>query len=761
MLDTSPTLIETQRLMIAGGGGGGGAGGGSNEGSLSVNFITPQYSSVVAGVDYSIEFEIIAKDSAGDTIREEGVATWKINGKEYTQKVYNGKNSFKVDEYLDSSVEQNKIILIVNMNTGGSKNTIVSKTWYVTAINLMLEWPWTYSEQEYRKDSTFTLKFYPYGNIDCEAHISIDGGFEKGVNYFVESIPADKTGDEFTTSPMQSFAHGAHSCEIWLTATINGEEHETPAIKHDITFIDEDSVSTILTVPFYSTTATQYDSLSIPFLVYNNNKEKCSVSFYVNDVRVGGDEYDRSLHYWPYTLSEHGTVSLSIRSDDGDISKTIELIVNKLNIPHTEASGAAFNLKASAFSSNQELRNWNSNGVTLTFSENFDWNRGGINFETMPDGSIEKFIRVRQGTRMWINYQLFKNFTTGTSGGKNFKLCFKATNCYDYEAPVMSCMNYEYKQINLTAATHKSYTYYIYNTTTSKYELDINNFDVAKTYYEKKPNDVGLVFDAQKANFRTSTYPDFATQYCENSYVEIETEIWPKVEDKVISNNCTIYGDRFLMFWVDGIPAGVKPYSTSMSLTQINPQVIEIGSDLCDVLIYCAKAYERKLSFNEHLDNFIMDAPSSVKMMERYRRNDILDNRGEISYEKLVKANPGCHAYLYDIPYLTTNKEDKVDGCTYYELINDYSTLENPYIKGEKVRTYVQGTSSAAYGVAAFNLRSDFTKKGTIYDKDGNKMSGWQVSTEDLPIDIACTKVNVASCENANNVVNAEWYNRF
>ena len=177
VLEVSNTDIQTQRLVIAGGGGGSGSGPGgiTNEGSLVVNFVTPQYSSTVSNQEYYIEFDIVAKDSAGDFIAEEGLATWKINGKQYTQKVRNGRNSFRVDEYLDSSIDENKLILVVNMTTGGSSNTIVSKTWYVKAINLVLDWPWTYSEQEYRSGDTFTLKFTPYGNIACQAHISFDG----------------------------------------------------------------------------------------------------------------------------------------------------------------------------------------------------------------------------------------------------------------------------------------------------------------------------------------------------------------------------------------------------------------------------------------------------------------------------------------------------------------------------------------------------------------------------------------------------------
>jgi hypothetical protein len=71
----------------------------------------------------------------------------------------------------------------------------------------------------------------------------------------------------------------------------------------------------------------------------------------------------------------------------------------------------------------------------------------------------------------------------------------------------------------------------------------------------------------------------------------------------------------------------------------------------------------------------------------------------------------------------------------------------------------VQGTSSAAYGLAAFNIDSDF--KGGFVDKDGKKMSEWAMNENSIPVSYFNTKVNVASCENANNALNAEWYNKF
>jgi hypothetical protein len=44
------------------------------------------------------------------------------------------------------------------------------------------------------------------------------------------------------------------------------------------------------------------------------------------------------------------------------------------------------------------------------------------------------------------------------------------------------------------------------------------------------------------------------------------------------------------------------------------------------------KVYERHLSNDEHLANFIMDASTAAEIISRYNRNNILDERGEISY---------------------------------------------------------------------------------------------------------------------------------
>ena len=706
VLESTNLEISVQRLMIAGTGTGGPS---TAQGSLTINYKSPSIDSTLAGQDYFIAYEIEAKDSAGDVVRNEGTAIYKVGGQEVgREKVKNGYHEFNVGPYLDYTVEYNNVTVTVTMDTGGSVASVQSKKWEITAINLALEWPWTYSFDEYRKNDTFTFTVKPFGNTECTLHIVFDNDYTLGETYFTETISkSEANGEDYNTQAMKSLPYGVHTCEMYLTS--DSAPEPTPTIKREITFT-KDGTGALLTVPFYETEVTQYQTVNIPFLVYDpDNADNCSVSFYVNDVKISTDTYDRSLHSWPYTPTDVGPVRLKIATDDGDDSKEIVLTVEELALNVSETQGYAFSIKANNFSSNEELRQWRPSGKELlTFSDNFDWKRGGLKFNTLPNGDIEKYIVVRQGTRMTINYPLFKNFTTGANGGKEFKFCFKTANCYDYEAPVLQC----------------------------------------------HANGIGIKVNAQETIFEAGAVRGFNAQYRENAYIELETEIWPDVAD----TNDNLPGSRFMMFWVDGVPSGARIYSHGQSFEQTTEQNIVIGSDLCDVYIYTIKAYERKLSTTEHINNFIMDAPSASEMMDRYIRNDILTTTGEISYEKLVQANPECRAYVYEIPQMTKNKDDKVKNCKYYELWRDNNTLDNPYYKSDNATIYVQGTSSAAYGVAAFNLRSKFSN---LQDKDGNIVEGWQVTEDAIPIEIACSKVNVASCENVNNVVNQEWYNRF
>lgn len=735
VIESTPEKIIGKRIAVSGtGSGGGGTGGGSGttgQEELSLIPIGSRNLTILKTDTCILKYKVVAKDVEGSEVFDEGDGTWRINGQEYKQRIKpNQEGEFRVDQYLQAG-KVNNISLTVKISLdGGIIIKTVAKSWTVEVVNLDLEWNYVYSTNNYIAGDNFTISWTPKGGIDCITHINFYNSENVKILSKEIEVPANKTNDKNTenfsikdATGNLIFPYGVYTCEIYVTAIVNDETKTTQTIKNELTFIKDGSTD-LLTVPFYQTECRQYDTLKIPFMIYNPNKDKSKVKFYLRDNStgsfnlIGEDEYERELQYWPYTVTTSGPVTLKIEAENESIYKDISITANELDIDVSEVEGYAFSLKAANFSTNEQLKIWKINDTLgLTFSENFNWKTGGLKFKTLADGSIEKYIHIPVGTRMTINYAPYPSGTINNTlgSGKNIKICFKATNCYDYNAEVLSCYD--------------------------------------------ETSRLGLRMNAQAATFYLSDGSSTNTQYCENNYIELEQEVYPLIDP----DTSHVEPDRFILFWADGIPVGISVYPQTETFRQTNAQSITIGSDQCDVDIYTIKVYNRSLTENEHLRNFIADAPTPKEMLDRYNRNDILVD-GQIDPEKLVQQNPGCHAYIYEIPRMTTSKDDKVPGCNYTELYGENNTLGNPYYKaintGDGARIRVQGTSSTAYGVAAFNLRTEF-QEGLIKQSKNDETVLWKASKTAIPIDYVCTKVNVASCENANNVVNQEWYNKF
>jgi len=123
-----------------------------------------------------------------------------------------------------------------------------------------------------------------------------------------------------------------------------------------------------------------------------------------------------------------------------------------------------------------------------------------------------------------------------------------------------------------------------------------------------------------------------------------------------------------MMAWVDGVIATARAYGGNFVQTNANAANFVIGSTDCDVYIYLVKYYPTVLSRDDHVTNFIADAPNAVEMIQRYNRNDILDADEDIDYEKLAQNNPDCRVWLYDIERMTKDKEDRVNVYNFQQI---------------------------------------------------------------------------------------------
>lgn len=676
---------DTKEIEISGGGGGA-----TTSGSASITRITDSATQCVYGDSLEIKFTLAALDSSGDYVGD-GTATWYINGvkKATSTARNNATTSFDVGQYL--SVGSNAVKVSVSVDTGGENPTVVTKSWTVNAVNMYATWD--YDDTDINESETVAIRWTPYGDLEKTTHLIIDGV------EVATSVTTRSGVQQYVT--ISKLSHGSHLAELYLTAKINGTDIRSASIFHDMIFADSGNSTPIISVSLGEYTMTQYNTLRIPVVIYTPGSLTSDAVLSVDGTQVAEwSGIDRTIHYWNYTPSEFGTKVLTITS--GVTTKTITLTVSKLDIDNEEIANYAFRMKASDIASNEALRVFTNNSYGVSFSDNFDWNNGGIKTEQDDDGNTRQYICVKAGTTMTVNYKLFGD--EARVNGKSFKVIFKVKNSRDYDASFLNCMS----------------------------------------------GGIGISLGANKGTI-SSEQNTISVQYAEDSYVEFEFDV----------RRASEY--RYLQTYLDGVISSTIVYAEDDNFTQTDKQNITIGSSDCDVYIYMVKAYESSLSIDNHIENFIADAPNAQEMVVRYDRNDVLLDAGStgsltsISYTKLASQAPDTRIHLWDIPRMTEGKKDYVENCSYQQI---YTNGEQRHqITAEGVRMNIQGTSSVDYKDSGANTDGYFANGFT--DGNGKHIDTYSMTDDSIGVNYMNTKVNIASCENINNMCLAEWYNRY
>jgi hypothetical protein len=295
---------------------------------------------------------------------------------------------------------------------------------------------------------------------------------------------------------------------------------------------------------------------------------------------------------------------------------------------------------------------------------------------------------------MTLDYPLFKDGKDAKSTGKNIKFIYKATNCRDFKAPVMSCMETRgtTHKIEITTivtdpdgeeiSSNIETSYYV-NGVNPEDETDIRedlvngtteevsvgedgNTTTITTVITSESSFVGIDVQAQDAILYCQTGKINAV-YCEEKTMALEFNIESSGE---LKNTMTAY--------TDADPIKVELYdSGTASFVHSKAIPVVFGSDTCDVYIYRFKVYSSMLSDNDIMSNFIADSLNSTEMVERYERNDILNQNGDLDYQKLSELFPDLRIILITCPRFTNDKNDKVKGCTVQQIMGNGDPLHN------------------------------------------------------------------------------------
>lgn len=375
---------------------------------------------------------------------------------------------------------------------------------------------------------------------------------------------------------------------------------------------------------------------------------------------------------------------LTITITSGGTVKTFNLTVSESSID-VEAVTQDLSLYLSA----QGRSNAEANPGTWVYG-NIEAVFSDFNF--VSDGWVNDedgvtVCRVAGDARLTIPYQAFaQDFRTG---GKTIEVEFATRNVLDYDAVVMSCLS----------------------------------------------GGRGFSLTAQAA-YLASEQSAISMQYKEDEHVRVSFVVEKRSEN------------RLIYIYVNGVMSGAVQYPADDDFSQVEPVGITVGSNDCTIDLYCIRVYDNDLTRKQILDNWIADTQSIDTLVDRYARNNVYDEYGAISIEKLPAGLPYMIVSAAELPQYKGDK--KTVSVQYVDPVTAARSFT-----AENVTFDVQGTSSQYY--ERKNYKAKFN--GGFVMASGQTAQKYAMRADSVPTKTFTFKADVASSEGANNVELARLYN--
>ena len=536
------------------------------------------------------------------------------------------------------------------------------------------------------RDSDTILYYTPYGDVEKVIYFELDGEY-------IDTVITSATNRLMSiTIPMQE--HGSHQLKIWCTAVVNEETIKSNVLYYDIMFAEAGNNTPIIRTNYDGSNAEQYSAKVIKYNVYVANNTKPTITLAENGKILSTVTVDRSEQSWSYKPTEAGDVILTITC--GDTVKALNVHVEEFPYDiESVTAGLGLDFNPAGRSNNDDnYADFTYGDYTWTLSDNFDWINGGWKLDENGD----TYFCIKAGDRMSINYPLFGD--DPKVNGKNFKMIYKATRCSKMSAPVMECFM----------------------------------------------NNSGIKMTAQNAYVYYEGATPMNIPYYEDTYNEFEINIQP---------NNGAHGFREVVSYLNADPSRAKVYTdegNTLNQTVLNEDrafaPITFGSDECDVHLYRFKAYTSWLSDEDLMNNFFADAPNAEEMADRYVRNDILNDSGELDYNKIAQKFPDLRILLITGTKFTKDKKETIENCTVQHIMGNGDPKHN--WTSTKVKIKGQGTSSNEYKDSSLNFDINCKKTGFTYT-DGTNSSTYAMTDNSVGVNYFNIKVNVASSDNVNN----------
>lgn len=660
---TSGGEIIGDGVQVATGTGGGGGGGESNNAVFSLKNTSGWiYKSISAGAECPISFEWSSLED--DMPTGNGVLKITVGGTvKHTAQIEQGAKTVDVGPYLATGT--NAVKVNVTDTYGNSR----SVNFNITTVSLILE---SSFDAGIAYTGAITFPYTPTGSVTKVMYFKVDGK-EVGT----ASVTASGRQQTFTI-PAQS--HGSHSFEAYFTAMVDGEPVESNHLFYDLICTETGNTTPIIATTFRQTKAEQYESIVIPYVVYD--PAKLTADVVLSDGAISTPlTVDRTEQTWTYRPENIGELTLSISC--GNVIKLIELTVTETTMDvDAETNDLSLHLTSYGRSNSEgNPSEWKYGDVAASLT--------GFNFTSdgwMKDEDGITVLRVGGDARVEIPVQMFaQDFRTT---GKTIEIEFASRSVLDYDAILATCW----------------------------------------------AGERGFKITAQQATLK-SEQTEVTTRYKEDDHLRLSFVIEKRSKN------------RLILGYVNGIISGMLQYPDDDDFSQSVPVSISLGSNDCTIDVYNIRVYENDLTRFQMLDNWIADTQNLGDKKDRYDRNNIFDDYGQILPSTL---RPHQCYMIINCPVLPTYKGDK-KTCS-GEYIDPVHPEQSFSFEGAEID--VQGTSSQYYYVKNFKIKF---KVG--FKQNGKTNAAYAMNAKAVPTAEFTFKADVASSEGANNVVLAEMFN--
>lgn len=629
------------------------AGGGGTK--LTLAFVTPSNATAVHGKETLIKYTYSSTLSGEET--GEGIATYTLNNKQVASETINqGEVSFNIGKYL--SLGDNILIVQVTDSYGATRKL----TFKINAVSISITSTFDDSKAY---TGAITFAYTPVGSLTKVIHFKIDGE-EIGT---VETAISNRQ----QTYSLPSQVHGAHTLEVYATATVDETDIESEHLFYDVICISSGSNTPVIASSFKITEIEQYDTLLISFIVYSPASSNSEITLSANGQVVSAQTVDRTKQAWSYRANDAGALTLTITC--GSISKTFNVNVTESPIvvePETQDL-ELYLTSQNRSNSDTNKEEWKFNDITALFS-GFNWKNNGW----VKDDNGYSCLRVSGGASVTLPLHLFASDFRAT--GKTIEFEFMVHDVYNYNTPVISCWS----------------------------------------------GDRGIQITSQTALLK-SEQSSIDTRFKDEERIRLAFVVEKRADNRLVG------------IYVNGIKSGSMQYPDADNFMQSVPVDIIIGCSDATIDIYNIRSYNNNLNRYQLLDNYIADMGDVEKKRDLYLRNQIYDDYGSVSFQKVNKMID-CLVFEGDLPQY---KGDKKTNKVYL-----FSSANSSSDWIADVKNNVQGTSSQYY--PRKNHKFEFID-GITYPETGIKEDSYQVTDDVLPAAVFCVKTDFAESSGTHN----------